>query len=236
VLVESRAHAVEARPRPLLAHVLGKAERGVPVHDRPAAHRAAGEDADREVLGGEELAIPEQAGGAAVLAPLELVLGRERALLEHEDVSPRRRELGGGDAATGSRPDDDRVSGDDLAGADGSCAQHGLGGRVERGRRVAGARPERVGGAVGPRIRDEERESLRRLEGRAARRQRALPPRDQVALALVPRHRAERPRPPGEHEVRGPPLDDAQEEHEIGDELWPIDRFELGDDRVGDRP
>ena len=151
-------------------------------------------------------------------------------------MSPRRRELGGGDAAARARPDDDRVSGDDLAGADGSCAQHGLGGRVERGRRVAGARPERVGGAVGPRIRDEERESLRRLEGRAARRQRALPPRDQVALALVPRHRAERPRPPGEHEVRGPPLDDAQEEHEIGDELWPIDRFELGDDRVGDRP
>src|SRR5207245_3847069 len=42
VLVESRAHAIEARPRPPLAPSPGTAARGGPVHARPTAHRPAG--------------------------------------------------------------------------------------------------------------------------------------------------------------------------------------------------
>src|SRR5205823_11261252 len=83
VPVELVAHPVEARFSPFLTDVRGKPERGAPVHDGAAADGAAGEDADREIVRGKQLPIPEESGGARILASVEFRFLRERALLEH---------------------------------------------------------------------------------------------------------------------------------------------------------
>src|SRR2546428_548375 len=122
-------------------------------------------------------------------------------------------------ASTASSADAGGIRLHGLARSAGARATERARGLRELRRGVTDALPERVRSAVRARIRDEQREALRRLERGPSERQRAVGPAQEIALARRAAHRAEWLRHSRERDVGERQLDHAQKEREVAQEL-----------------
>ncbi len=133
------AHAVALGPQ--AQRRLGRAERRRPVHRRAAAHGAALQDHDREIVGGAVAVLLIERGIGPRLLHVEVPLRVVRALFDDGDVRAGLRERRGRDAAAGAAADDDKVHLDRVKRWERGARRDAAGaGRGARGVRHAGPR------------------------------------------------------------------------------------------------
>jgi hypothetical protein len=210
--------------RPLRAHVGRRVDAG-PVHERPAADRAAGEDRHGAVPGRDEPVVEIEPIECGELVARHRRLVDERTGLEHDDGPAGTGEVVGDNPATrpGADHHDLRVQFDRSVRIGRQCRPV----RPDRARRgpdrwvvraIADRREERVRDPLaGIRVGQEGEQLAQAMERRPAERQAGVRPAQQVALAGRRREVAERSRPAGQHEVRDRRLDEPKDEPEPAD-------------------
>ena len=130
---------------PLRSDVVGRPERRRVVDDRAAAEAGAGDQADALVVGRRRPATAVEAPEAGPLGAVEVALRPVAARLEHDDVQPRRREHGRGDAPARARADHTDVALQLQPGTDVERREARRGRVVARLRAVRGSRSPPTG-------------------------------------------------------------------------------------------
>ena len=177
------------------------------VDDRAATEAGTRDQADALVVGRRRAAAAVEAPEAGPLGAVEVALRPVAARLEHDDVEPRRREHGRGDASARARADHADVALQLEPAADVERLE------ARRGRVVAHPERPRVADllpAAGKHVRERERRLPQRLEAGAHQRDRAVAPGTQHGLAPSLREPREPGQPRAEEQLQPLPLRERQ--------------------------